>query len=98
MKKIMVLLGLLVVGMYGYVHADINSHRGAICVLDDDDDEMSDEELHALEQMPEVKHSAFEQWAARNASIVLGWYMSYRRYVGKIAKRVPFKKRRAQRA
>ncbi len=94
----MVLLGLLVVSVHGYVHADISSRHGAICVLDDDDDAMSDEELHALEQMPEVKHSAFEQWAARNAGIVLGWYMKYRRCIRALAKRVPFKKHRAQRA
>ena len=89
MKKTLLLVGFVcLLSFHAVTRADIASHSGAICILKDDCDDMSEEELLALQNMQDIEQSVVQEWIASRAGILFGWYMSYRRCVYKLASQV----------
>lgn len=88
MKKTFLVIGFLCAlsGLtVAHEHRDNLGHLVAP-LLDDSDDDMSEEEVAALAALTPAKQSALQQWIVGRASTLLVWYMNYKRCVRSLAR------------
>ncbi len=95
MKKKLLLLG-FICWLSPVAHAKDQIHRATshvAPVLDDTDDEMTEQEAAAAAIIVPAQHSAFRQWCTAKISIFIAWCMRRRHYIAIGGKKNRTKKR-----
>ncbi len=99
MKKKLLLVGLLC-SLSPIAYAKDQTHRTTshmVPVLDETDDEMTEQEAAAAAAIVPVQQSAFRQWCTAKISSMIAFYMRCQRYVSALRRHTNRIKKRRKR-